>query len=66
MLEDVIIHHRGGHSVTYEDDLVPLSIIAGLKCKTVPAIARVGLAQAYHVRHAVSGNLGKDADDSCG
>lgn len=60
-----IIHHRGGHIITYKDDLVPSGIPAGSKCKTDSASIRVGVAQAYDASRAGNGELGEDADHSC-
>ena len=52
--------------VTYEDDLVPIGIPFAIKFKTDPANARWGPAQASNSTSAVNGDLGEDADPSCG
>ena len=59
MSDDVIIHCRGGHHVTYEDDLVPRGIQAGSKRKSDPAIARGGRGHAYGLNDAVIDTLAK-------
>lgn len=66
MCLDIIFHRRGGHIVTYEDDLVPIGIVAGCKGKYKPAIASAGLAQAFELYHAGNIKLNEDADCSCG
>ena len=61
-----IISHRRGQVVTHEDYPGPSGILRGSKWKTEPAIARVGVGNAYNASRAINDDPGVDGDNSCG